>query len=546
MAPKQITLFPHQQNHVEELKTILQRSPFAFDLSMLGAGKTYAAATIAQDFNHTIVACPLSVKSKWQSMASYGPKIERVMSFAEVRSTAGCRNPKHGFLTREDTEEHAPNGTVMKHTSFSPTAKLSTMAQEGTLLIVDEVQNIKNQSTQTTAVAMLIQTVINNGGKILILSGSPIDKPEQLITLFGSLGVITQQLVTFTVHSRTFDYPGYRQLVDYVRRFALPLHPDQPTEWEVNNLLALPRGDTRSAITKVYKIFQHLIKPAIARAMPPFEAPVAAVEIRKRNGFYAIVNQEDATALEDAVDKLERAVGYDGKSNTINFQQQNMLHGNQAATMSGLTKSLLAIEKAKASTFARLARETLMQNPSGKVAVCLNYREPIALVVAMLGDYHPLQLHGSMTAEARAATLAKFQAPGGHRVLVCNLSVCATGVDLDDKVGNEPRTVFVSPSYHTITQYQLSHRFKRLDTRSSTELFMVYGRRRFEVKVLNALAKKSAIVKEVADGSCGVLPCDYESYYEPGSEGPSGSNAPGTESTGSTSDDDLEMIEILD
>ena len=104
-----------------------------------------------------------------------------------------------------------------------------------------------------------------------------------------------------------------------------------------------------------------------------------------------------------------------------------------------------------------------------------------------------------------------------HRLLVCNIACCNAGIDLDDKDGSRPRVVYVSPTYNTINLYQLCHRFKRADTKSSAQVNMVYVKEAAELKVLQALARKSQIMKETAEkqADAGVLfPCDFPSHYE--------------------------------
>ena len=58
---------------------ILDRSPYALDFSMLGAGKTYTAARVALDraFAHILVICPVSVIPKWSFMRDTHASLSR-------------------------------------------------------------------------------------------------------------------------------------------------------------------------------------------------------------------------------------------------------------------------------------------------------------------------------------------------------------------------------------------------------------------------------------------------------------------------------------
>lgn len=147
--------------------------------------------------------------------------------------------------------------------------------------------------------------------------------------------------------------------------------------------------------------------------------------------------------------------------------------------MSGITRALQVIETGKIGLFARLALKEL-EKPRQKVVLAVNYIETIVDLKAMLeaSGYSVLLLQGSMSHEQRYSALRSFQAPSNeYRVMVVNQSVASTGIDLDDKHGQFPRTCFVSPNFSTITAYQLGHRFHRMDTCSDAHVEFVYGKK---------------------------------------------------------------------
>ena len=126
-----------------------------------------------------------------------------------------------------------------------------------------------------------------------------------------------------------------------------------------------------------------------------------------------------------------------------------------------------------------------------------------------------LVLDGRVAKEARARVIDMFQQPDlERRLLIGNMHVCSTGIDLDDKHGAFPRLCIASPNYSTITIHQLGHRFLRLDTKGSSEVRMFYIREARELPVLTALAKKGGVMKDTTEEQVkgGVLfPCDYPS-----------------------------------
>jgi hypothetical protein len=105
----------------------------------------------------------------------------------------------------------------------------------------------------------------------------------------------------------------------------------------------------------------------------------------------------------------------------------------------------------------------------------------------------------------------------------------STGVDLDDKDGRFPRLGLVSPNYSTITLHQLTYRFLRADTRSDAHVHFVFGREFIngkivrgltELNVLNCLARKSRVMKEVcaaastSDETTMLYPGEFPNWYE--------------------------------
>jgi len=514
MAP--LTIFPYQEIHVDVLKEHLKISPFAIDLSMLGTGKTYTSAKIGEDLGvkHIVVICPVSVKAKWQHMKKeYGIPLKDCISFCQLRSTK-CKQPKHGLLKRRDYKESVRvnhETHVLDRVDFSASDAFKALVDEGLLLIIDEVQNIKNITSQFHACQALIAEIVKRGvgegpeskSRLLLVSGSPIDKKEQSVNMFRCLGVMkATELTTYNIGTYQFVPTGILEIEAFCRQLS-PEH---------DMFGAYGRNHTRSknlCMTYAYRMFQEVFKRRLSHAMDP---PEADTHLVKRNGEFVVEREVDRLLLEVGIGKLKKACGFDPDNNTVNFGT------NSAVTMSGIQVALMQIETAKIHTFARIARKALESDPNKKVVICVNYCATITDLKGLLVTYRPLLLQGSMSSNRRAEAIANFQKGDcEHRLLIANLSVCSTGIDLDDKFGTFEREVFVSPMYNTITLYQLCHRFQRMDTKSSSDIFMVYGKGAVESRVLAALGRKSLVMKETTENQvrCGVeFPGDYTTVVE--------------------------------
>lgn len=510
-------LFPSQQEHVASLHAILEKSPFALDLSMLGTGKTYTASQIAFDLNvrHVVVIAPVSVLAKWKMMKrEHDLPLTEAFSFQSLRGVKD-KQPKHELLHRHDYYETVKVRGVEKQiekVAYSATPRLETMVEQGMLLVIDEIQNTKNMGKQLLAASALIESIVRKGTKsskgtksrVLLLSGSPIDKEEHATNMFRMLGIMKSNEVCVYhpggYKPGYYTYPGYDEIASYMRRLAPKLFNAHEYGTQSRNA-----AECRKVI---YQMFQEVFKPTLSSAMQPQKAPVV---LSKFNGMYT-ASDDDTDRIACAVSKLAKACRYNPEKKTVDFSH------NGVQTMTAITAALMAIENAKLGMFERIVRQELEKNKKSKVVVCLNYSNSIEVLKTELAAYKPLILQGCMNQKQREAVIERFQRPDtSARLLITNLTVASTGIDLDDKHGGFPRTCFASPMFNSITLYQLSHRFQRMDTRSSAAIFMVYEKTFPELNILNALARKGGVMKETSyeQALAGVLfPCDYPEYVE--------------------------------
>jgi hypothetical protein len=218
-----IVLTECQEVHYGELDRILDTTKFAISTAMLGSGKTYVAAVVAlrRKFAHVVTVSPVSVIDKHTLMKEkHGVPVVTSVSYASLRSSRG-RQPKHGLLKRRDFTEEQENRTIRK-VEFEATAEYRRMVEEGLLLVIDEVQNVKNVTEQFHSVRALVAPVSGASPKcasrVVLLSGSPIDKEEQAVTLFRVLGVMKEnRLSTYDLKSRSKIMLGADEIVGYCR-----------------------------------------------------------------------------------------------------------------------------------------------------------------------------------------------------------------------------------------------------------------------------------------------------------------------------------------
>lgn len=527
-----IELVKYQIGHAERINTILDKYPLMLDLSMLGSGKTYTSSFISLnrkhndvcDFKHVIVICPANIMSNWQKMKDvYGVPVKCIESYNTIRSTK-CVQPKHGLLTRYDYTTVIKDKTgsnlrdkIVDKVDFKPTSKLLEMIDEGLLLVIDEIQNIKNLNASFGACKAIIESIIGDSGygttipqtksRAMLLSGSPIDKPEQVIHLFRLTNIMkSDDLSVYNPAYMVNEWRGFFDIVQFANTIGFNSREIQ--------IPAVDTGSVKMFKPIAYTIFQKVIKPEISSAMnPKVKNEDKHIEIIKFNGLYNIENDDDFDLLTQGVEKLARVSNFNSGTETVEFGSDGL------GTFHQIIRALVAIETAKISTMVRIGRQWLNNNLCGKLVICVNYTETLNDIAEGLRDFNPLILNGKVSHKRKAEIRDEFQGDNDSRLLIANLKVCSTGIDLDDKFGHRPRFCLISPNYSTIDLYQLCYRFLRMNTKSAPTIHIMYGRHACELPVLKALASKSKVMKETTEGQTEagvVFPCDFPFFDELG------------------------------
>lgn len=516
---EKLSLLPHQVKHVESLKETLTSHPFALDFSGLGTGKTFTASSVAMDggFSSVVVICPGHVMPRWNFMKErYGIPIKVCMSYEtmcsksqdmEVNETVSWEL-KHQLLRRTDKCTLTPY-TCKKaiHSSFEPTEKFMDMVQKGVLLVYDECQHMKNTNKQLSAARVLVQAIYDQDkSRVLVMSGSPIDKVEQAVSIFVYTGVMkSDRLYDYDNRTKEYNYTGMLEIEEFCRKI------DQNLYYRFRGYGVLKR---KECIRCIYTLFQGVFKPKVAHSMDP---PKLAVSLHQFNGMFEIYDQENADMLGRATNDIMNELR---KAKT----EHNQVINPTSVNFNGLiTIALQKIELAKVETFARIAMDALWSNPMCKVVLCLNFIDSINELAKILEEFNPMVMMGATPPQVRQRYIRRFQGADlvhgdlMHRLMLANPKVICSGIDLDDKRGDYPRTCFVSPTFDTIMLYQLAFRFCRVDTKSDAYMYMVYINGFSEDNIMKALMKKGGIMQQTTEKQTKhgiVFPGNYPTFLE--------------------------------
>jgi hypothetical protein len=466
----EIKLFEYQHPHFEKIYNILLEHNFALDLSPLGTGKTYISGKyieINDHFKHVYIICPASLRAKWSDVVkTHQLNKNRVVEIYSYNEVAGQKmvHPKHGLLLRNDFKTMrmiAGQNEEIEMASFRISEKYKEYYNKGEFLFIfDEIQNIRNGTSYTTnACREMMKHILNNkhGNKMICISGTPFDKIEQIITFYRNVGIQTHdELVTHNWHTGVNTYKGYAEIIDYCKKIDV----DNLNSVYYNEIKTNPYMSAERCKSRGYQLFLTTILKHLSSHMKMIEKNKH--KITNINAFYPLSPEFDKICLA-AINRILALMNDDG---SIVDHQKRV----------NVFKALPILEAAKMEIFEAEATRALQESPNHKIVCVLNYTDNIDDLMKRLEAFKPQRLDGSVNTNKRADIIRKFQEPNNEcRLLICNITVVATGIDLDDKNGAYPRKVFVSPTYKIIDMNQLSFRFLRsLDTKSDTLIKYIY------------------------------------------------------------------------
>lgn len=503
---EELKLRPWQEPWGARARDILMKYHGYCDTSEMGAGKTCLALWLAKQFNFRImVVCPKTVKSGWVNKAAlYGVEIVKdtegkpfVHTYEKLASTKG-NQPKHGFLTRID---HKTEGGI-EQVSFGTTEKYRNILDQGVLLVLDEIHKIKNATLGYKACSVLMECLIGRGGtsRYALIGGTPLDDVPQAVHRLRLIGFIQSPRLYFPDPTTgALRLEGLQELINVCNNMDL---------MKTQEIVATHSPIRKTKINKLcHDLYCQVVKKTIIGAMVrPQEEGVFDI----KNGFYKIdpIHQKK---YEKAIADLVTATGYDEATGEIKPMPANGL--------GLLTKSLVAIENVSAPDMARVTTKILQTVAGSKVILGVNYTTSIVELAKFLIMYSPIIFYGDTKEKDREILVHKFNTDPKCRVFIMNTKVGGVGIDLHDTVGNAPRYMLLSPSYHMIDIAQATYRINRDGAIGPRVVRMFYGKGfgKTQSNILTKLSMRSGFTKEGLDPAVAAvikLPCDYQNEEE--------------------------------
>lgn len=377
-----IQLFDYQIPCFEKASAILQNNKFCFIISEMGSGKSIVALKIAEKFKKVIVISePNVINQNWKLILKNYKLDFELLSINVIR---GMKNSKlnHKYLKRKDKPFEKPKAV------FRATPDWLNICNPETLIIIDEIQIIKNNNLGYYAIKCLIES---GDVKVLALSGTPVDKTEQIENYYDLLGV---NKLNIDIHS-------------FVNTFL-----------------------------KQYSCGMQACNAAF-------------------QGFIKILPQ------------------------TVQ-------------------------ETSKLDYIISEVHEKYYKN--NKIIIAVYFRNSIEYLINKLKNYKPVVICGDTATSDRKKIISGFQSDSNDcKLLIANINIISTGINLDDQTGNYPRICYAILNDQAMILHQLRFRITRVTTKSLSEIYLVCDSS--EIKRILNIEKKSEIMNNVIKS---VFPNDFE------------------------------------
>jgi superfamily II DNA or RNA helicase len=534
-----IELHDYQKENYENIKKILECSYYALDISEMGSGKSFVSLYYFindKSLNYAVVITMNNIVSKWRDIVKKFNinKPILIVSYTDISGVMD-NQPKSGLLYRKDIPEEPRLNTILSSTNqtynveYYPTQLLKNIVNSGMLLIIDEYHMIKNhRNCSSIACSEIIKEIKeSNNSKIIILSGTPFDSHQFAVSFFRNMKILTEErllanrdnIITSEEFSRNFKinvknitefekhkdkkWSGLKQIYDYCdtvlkfrKGFRSAIFNEIFLKIKLNNKINM---EFKNINHFVYFLFIEIIIMFLSSSMSvPSKQLIGRKKKRPRliikNYFYEFRSNKDKENVNEAVMNIIDCFNYDEESGTIIETKKKLINK--------LGNSILFLMKYENGCI-NLLEDIIkidLETTNKKIVVCCNFINTIEKLSNRLEKYNPIVLTGKTKKTERHNMINKFQENSNdNRLIISNFKIISVGIDLDDKFGNMPRKCYIVPNFYAIDLHQLNYRFLRSnDTKSNTEINMVYYKGNVLNKVIDSLHRKSSIIKEIA------------------------------------------------
>lgn len=411
-----------------------------------GVGKTRQLLSVAdkyaRDGKKVVIVAPAEViKPDWKK-GSFGG------SYSHDGEALGVR----AKLSKGDA---GLKGGEISLTTYNELGKLKDHIDKDTVVIFDESHAMKNSNSQRGKHG---RDIGFNAGAVMYATATPADKPLHIAHLlragvFG--GGDTNSKKFFGKAADTYQKLGLRQETIYNRHAGREI-----TKWSVD-----PKVGHLEVARRISGLFDQMTKDGLmvqrSLSLDNVDSSIDHIQLPPEAHAGAKKAFDDAMAKDGnkavALMAMRRAQEPHKIPAAVEHVKRELAAGRQPIIFLGRVNDNIDDEA---------------DDDDGAVDENTAKLLKSALIEAGIDEKHIGELHGAAatTADAKRRAMDHFQS-GKTPILISTLQSGGTGVNLDDTVGNKPRSiVMMTPPLSGNDMLQAAGRINRLSTRSNARI----------------------------------------------------------------------------
>lgn len=442
-------LFVQQRKPFDAAIAIYKHSHVCLNVGDRGTGKTDFTCLLAKYLDLPLfIVCTVDLQEKWRRCATkYGVEIVFIISYQTLAGRSNKCN--HPYL------KCVKNG-------YKITKHMKEIYESGVFVVFDEYQMAKNKDTLNRAALTALTAKITKypRSKLAMVSASPYERKENSDTIPTVAGIVTEpKLIQYNEDTMKFDMTGIKQLIRFCKKIDKVLVreylPDEITDKNIDAVY--------------YDLISKALIPTISVSIPKHENNHQHII---ENRFYEL-NSAQKLIMLAAEEKLHRSIAACmGTGQKAGIGAAGNQYENEG--------ELVYIE-----VIAKEIKRLIKQDPLTKHVILVNQHSAVDKLMILLNEYKSkiAVINGNVKSkEERTKICDKFCEDNDDiKILIGNLTICAKGLDLDDKFGEDgcegsrTRIIWIPSNSKYLDVYHGAARSDRLTTKSNSLAIIVYA-----------------------------------------------------------------------
>lgn len=485
-----IQLKPVQVSHVETLMEIQARENYCIDTSEMGTGKTITFIQLLcnQDIESVVIIAPENVRDdilsemkryirriavngelyhdngpkgkfskdflhivammSYHSLGGRAPELGQTVSVARGIDADG-KKVEVGIMTRSERIIYNKNGAAKMRKGLVATEPVfgldaefvDYLKDEKCALWFDEAHTIRNSNTAMNAGSICLTTEFRKRNYPIFFSSGTLGNTEK----HGVAAMILQGLIL----EGKMDYEHCRPLINW----CMKTNP-------VKTNALIKSGNMQKAATMqaiCYELYCDVVLPKVSSRMLSYNPNAKFTP----NDLLLMIDPVTYQKVEYMIDEMREIADSDAGYATSNRFKQHVM----------------CLEFMKLGYLVTYAQEHILSDPNAKLLVAYNYIKSGEFLEQHLTneDLPVINIHGKVKARERLDGIKAFnQENTDFRTMIFSMKTMNSGVNLQDKNGDYPRTMIILPSHFYLDTAQVASRSHRVDSASDSKILMPY------------------------------------------------------------------------